>query len=253
MLAIQYDDRALFLTPWRDLLLELLSDEAVGEDNRLIEYRQLVQDWIPRAAPESVGYRLVRAFRYEVRQQLFDALTAPVREIYGDDVRLRISNQFEAALWSLVTERPTHMLPGSHDDWDQFLLAAVRTNIDYYAENYDDGLSQRSWGEVNVAAIRHPLSASIPFFGKYLDMPPDQLSGDNDMPKAQGTTWGASERFSVMPGDEANSIFHMPTGASGHPLSPYYDAGHFDWVNGLPSSFLPGTAEHTLTLTPDRR
>jgi len=253
MLAIQVDDRALFLAPWRGLLLELLSDETVGLDEGLIEYRQLVRDWIPRATPESVGYRLVRAFRSEVRQRLFHALTAPVREAYGDDVRLRISNQFEAALWSLVTERPTHMLPGSHDDWDQFLLAAVHTNIDYYAENYDDGMSQRNWGELNVAAIGHPLSPSIPFFGKYLDMPQDQLSGDSDMPKAQGSTWGASERFSVMPGDEANSVLHMPTGASGHPLSPYYDAGHSDWVNGLPSPFLPGAAKHTLTLVPDRR
>ncbi len=253
MLVIQYDDRALFLAPWRDLLLELLSDEAVGEDEVLLEYRQLVQDWIPRAAPESVGYRLVRAFRGEVSQRLFHALTASVRETYGDDVRLRISDQFEAALWSLVTERPMHMLPGSHGDWDQFLLAAVRTNIEYYAENYDDGLSQRNWGEINVATIQHPLSGGIPFFGKYLNMPLDQLNGDNNMPKAQGSTWGASERFSVMPGDEANSLLHMPTGASGHPLSPYYAAGHSDWVDGLPSPFLPGSAVHTLTLTPDKR
>ncbi len=76
------------------------------------------------------------------------------------------------------------------------------------------------------------------------------LNGDLDMPKAQGPAFGASERFSVSPGDEANGILHMPTGQSGHPLSPYYSKGHDDWVRGLPSPFLPGPAEHRLTLTP---
>ena len=45
----------------------------------------------------------------------------------------------------------------------------------------------------------------------------------------------------------------MPTGQSGHPLSDFYARGHDDWVKGRPSPFLPGTAEHTLTLMPARR
>jgi penicillin amidase len=219
----------------------------------LTEYRQLVDDWIPRAEPGSTGYRLVRAFRLEVENRVFHALTATVREAYGEDVRLRRSNQFEAALWSLVTERPLHMLPAGYDDWYQFLLAAVQENVNYYNDTFDGPLSSRTWGEANSAAIRHPLSRSIPVFGAHLDMPNEELNGDVDMPKAQGSTFGASERFSVSPGDEVNGLLHMPTGASGHPLSPYYDAGHTDWVKGLPSPFLPGAAQHTLTLTPDRR
>lgn len=253
MLAIQYDDRALFLTPWRDFLLKTLNDDVVGEDEALIEYRELLKNWIPRATPESVGYRLVRAFRLEVEKRLFHALTAPVRDAYGDDIKLRISNQFESALWALINQQPTHMLPGDYTDWNEFLIAAIRKDIEYFAERYDGPLSERNWGERNTAAIRHPLSGSIPFFGEALNMPADHLSGDNDMPKAQGPGFGASERFSVAPGDEANSVLHMPTGQSGHPLSDYYDAGHSDWVKGLPSPFLPGKAEHTLTLVPTSR
>jgi penicillin amidase len=250
MLAIQYDDRALFLSRWRDLLLEVLSDKVAASDADLAEYRRLVQEWIPRAVPESTGYRLVRAFRLEVERHVFHALMGPVRKAYGEDVSLRRSNQFEAALWSLVTERPLHLLPANYDNWDQFLLAAVRTNIEYFRNNYEGPLSSRTWGEINTASIRHPLSRGIPLFGTYLDMPADQLNGDVDMPKAQGPTFGASERFSVSPGDEANALLHMPTGQSGHPLSEYYRKGHSDWVEGLPSPFLPGKAEHTLTLTP---
>lgn len=253
MLAIQYDDRALFLARWRDLLLELLDDSVAGDDAELAEYRRLVEEWVPRAAPDSVGYRLVRAFRLEVEKRVFHALMAPARDAYGDDVKLRRSNQFEGPLWALVTAQPLHMLPSDYASWSELMLAAVRQNIDYFNETYGGPLSERTWGEMNIAAIRHPLSRSIPLLGDYLDMPADPLSGDLDMPKAQGPAFGASERFSVSPGDEANGLLHMPTGQSGHPLSDYYGRGHNAWVNGLPSPFLPGPAEHRLTLTPIER
>ncbi len=253
MLAIQYDDRALFLSRWRDLLLEVLDVEAIAANPSLGDYRNLVENWIPRAAPESVGYRLVRAFRLEVERRVFHGLMSPVRAAYDDDIRLRMSNQFEGPLWSLVTEQPWHLLPGDYEDWHHLMVSAVEENIDWFAENYAGPLSERTWGERNTASIRHPLSRNVPFFGKYLDMPADQLNGDLDMPKAQGPGFGASERYAVYPGDEANSIMHMPAGQSGHPLSDFYDRGHDDWVRGLPSPFLPGEAQHTLTLTPERR
>lgn len=253
MLALQYDDRALFLSRWRDLLVELLDDSTVANDAQLAEYRELVENWMPRAAPESTGYRLVRAFRLEVEKRVFHALMAPARAAYGEDVSLRRSNQFEAPLWRLVTEQPLHLLPRDYVSWDELMLAAVRRNIDYFQDTYDGPLSARTWGEINTAAIRHPLSGSIPLVGHYLDMPADPLNGDLDMPKAQGPSFGASERFSVAPGDEANSLMQMPTGQSGHPLSPFYRRGHEDWVAGRPSPFLPGAAAHTLTLNPDRR
>jgi penicillin amidase len=178
---------------------------------------------------------------------------APAREAYGGDVKLRRSNQFEAPLWALVTTQPLHMLPGNYASWNELMLAAVRQNIDYFNSNFEGPLSGRTWGEKNTAAIRHPLSQSIPLVADFLDMPPDVLNGDLDMPKAQGPAFGASERFSVSPGDEANSILHMPTGQSGHPLSGFYEQGHAEWVKGLPSPFLPGPAEHRLTLTPAER
>ncbi len=253
MLAIQYDDRALFLARWQALLLEILDESVVADDEELAEYRRLVSEWIPRAAPESVGYRLVRTFRLEVEKRVFHALMAPAREAYGNDVKLRRSNQFEAPLWSLVTKQPLHMLPDNYGTWNEFMLAAVRQNIDYFKTNFEGPLSHRRWGEKNRAAIRHPLSPSLPLVADFLDMPADALNGDLDMPKAQGPRFGASERYAVYPGDEASSIMHMPTGQSGHPLSDFYDRGHRDWLRGLPSPFLPGPGVHTLTLTPDTR
>lgn len=253
MLAIQYDDRALFLSRWRDLLLDVIDAEAVAANPVLAEYRELVDNWIPRAAPESVGYRLVRAFRLEVERRVFHALMAPAWATYGEDVRLRLSNQFEGPLWSVVTEQPLHLLPSDYQDWREFMLAAVEQNLAWFSGNFAGPLSARTWGEANTASIRHPLSRNIPVLGSYLDMPAEQLNGDLDMPKAQGPTFGASQRYAVYPGDEANSILHMPTSQNTHPLSEFFGRGHDDWVDGRANPFLPGDAVYSLTLTPDRR
>ncbi len=252
MLAIQIDDRALFLSRWRDLLLDEVAGDDVAGDARLGEYRRLVEDWIPRAVPESVGYRLVRSFRLEVQSRLFHALTAPARAEYGEDVDLRLSNQFEGPLWTLVSERPEHLLPGRYDDWHELFVDAVRSSIRYFEVNYGDALADRTWGERNMASIRHPLSGALPILGGFLNMPAEPLAGDVDLPRAQGRTFGASQRFSVAPGDEANGIMHMPTGQSGHPLSDFYGKGHDDWVRGTPSPFLPGETQHKLLLMPDK-
>ena len=253
MLAIQYDDRALFLSRWRDLLLAVVDSEAIAANPALAEYRDHVANWIPRAVPESVGYRLVRAFRLEVERRVFHALMAPAWATYGDGVRLRLSNQFEGPLWSVVTEQPMHLLPSDYQDWQQLMLAAVEQNIAWFKGNFEGPLSERAWGEVNTASIRHPLSRNITLLGSYLDMPADQLNGDLDMPKAQGPSFGASERYAVYPGDETSGILHMPTSQSAHPLSGFFGRGHDDWVDGRPNPFLPGKAVYTLTLTPDRR
>ena len=66
------------MATWRDLLLDLLSDDVMAANPDLAEYRDLVDNWTPRAAGDSAGYRLVRGFRIEVRQMVFNALVAPV-------------------------------------------------------------------------------------------------------------------------------------------------------------------------------
>ncbi|MBT6209200.1 MAG: penicillin acylase family protein, partial [Woeseia sp.] len=225
-----------------------LDAKALDDNAPRAQYLELVANWVPRASTESVGYRLVRAFRQEVADRVIKMVMQPVLQKYGDDARLRISNQFEAPLWTLVSQKPEHLLLAEYADWDDLLLQSVDTNIEFYAENYDDGLENRTWGERNTAAIRHPLSSAVPYLARWLDMAADPLAGDSKMPRAQGPGFGASERFAVAPGDEENGYLHMPSGQSGHPLSEYYAAGHENWVKGRASPFLPGQARHTLTL-----
>ena len=131
------------------------------------------------------------------------------------------------------------------------MLASVDTVIAGFDERYASDISARTWGELNTAAIRHPLSRALPLLSRWLDMPTEPLNGDSNMPRVQAPSFGASERFAVSPGAEPSSYLHMPAGQSGHPLSEYYRRGHDDWVDGRASPFLPGAARHVLRLQPE--
>jgi penicillin amidase len=250
MLAIQLDDRALFLARWRELLLRTLNDQAVAGDPRLQELRRLVeQTWTGHASVDSVAYRAARGFRSFTRERAFTPLTAACEK--ADPLFALLLNQTEGPLWALVSQRPMHLLDPQYESWDALLLAAVGDMLAAWKESsQSDDLAPRTWGERNTTRIDHPLASAIPMAGRWLNVPSRQLPGDQDMPRVQGAGFGASERLVVSPGQEEKGFFHMPVGQSGHPMSPYYRAGHEAWEEGRPTPFLPGKTEHTLRLVP---
>jgi penicillin amidase len=248
LLAIQLDDRALFLTRWRDLLLKVLTPEAVAGHPRRAELRHLVETtWNGHAAAGSVAYRIVRAFRTAMNNQVFAALT--VASSTADPKFQYGFSQSEGPLWQLVTERPPHLLSPRFHTWDEQLLAGVDAAIGRLSQQGPD-LSKRVWGEVNLVALRHPMSPAVPFLSRWLDLRPRQLPGDVNMPRVQGAGFGASERLVVSPGHEEQGLFEMPAGESGNPASPHYRDSNPAWVQGEPAPFLPGPAVNRLTLTP---
>lgn len=248
MLALQLDDRALFLGRWQQLLLELLTPAHVAAVPRRAEARRLVEAWGARATVESAGYRIVRAFRSAVARRALGSLTAPVAAADPRCDYLATFRRWEEPLWQLVVGRPTHLLDPRHRDWDDLLLSGLDEALDGLD---DEGpLAERTWGEWNTARIRHPLSAAVPALSDWLDMPAEPLPGDAHMPRVQAPQAGASQRMVVSPGREEEGVFHMPAGQSGHPLSHHYGDGHEAWVRGEPTPFLPGPVRHTLVLRP---
>ncbi|HZH43279.1 MAG TPA: penicillin acylase family protein [Lysobacter sp.] len=248
LLAIQLDDRALLLERW----WRLLQDEAARTRTPgLRELAAAAKDWPGHARVDSASYRIVRAWRLAVHERLLDGLIAPARARLDEELARPDLPQFEGVAWPLLAQRPAHLLPRPYASWGALLEDAARQVRDELATQ--GPLAERTWGERNTAAICHPLANALPLFGpRALCMPREPLPGDGTVPRVQGPTFGASERMVVAPGHEADGIVHMPGGQSGHPLSPFWGAGHDDWVHGRPTPFLPGKARHTLRLVPAR-
>lgn len=245
---IQIDDRALFLTRWRDLLLDVLSAGAIEGRLQRQQARELVQHWSGHAAIDDAGFAIVRAFRLQVRKDVFDALTATARTRYPQST-FNPSPQFEGALWQLVTRQPMHLLDPRYASWNDALLAALDAALESLTQQCGS-LTRCTWGRQNTLDMRHPLSAALPFASHWLDMPMQPLPGDASMPRVQGPKFGASERLVVSPGHEEEGVFQMPGGPVDHPLSPFYGAGHEAWMRGTPTPLLPGKTIHTLRLKP---
>ncbi|WP_313399821.1 penicillin acylase family protein [Stenotrophomonas sp.] len=247
LLAIQLDDRALLMERWWKLLRQTVEH---SNDPQLQRLEAASRQWQGRASPDSVSYRMARGFRGILLDNLQAALLAPAAEQLGERYIEPKLPQLEGLVWPMLEQRPPNLLPPPYASWDALLAESAR-QLEKDLAGQGKDLAQRSWGERNTAAICHPVSAALPgLFKRWLCMAREPLAGDDNMPRVVGPRFGASERMVVSPGHEADGIVHMPGGQSGHPLSPFWGAGHEDWVQGRPTPFLPGRATHSLTLSP---
>jgi penicillin amidase len=244
-LAIQLDNRNARNDFWQPIMLAEL--EKRRGDPRFAAMIAPVQNWGGRAVPDSVGYRLIDAFRTSVRNEYHLALVgAPEKPR-----RTYASNQSEGTLRRLLRERPASLVPPGYRSWNA-LLGAALDEVAKEVEEADGGLAAFRWGEVGRAGVRHPLARVIPSLGWLTDPKDVAVPGDAVTVRAQRPGSGASERFAVSPGFERQGVFHMPGGQSGHPWAPYYLAGHQAWVEGRPTPFLPGPARWTQRFVPTR-
>ena len=246
LLAIQLDDRATALVPWQKLLLAGLT--AHQDTASLAAMLPYVRDWGVRAEPDSVGYRLVRGFESEAVTLLYAAYTAPIAK--EAEKRQVIPHSTTWPAERLLTERPANLVPAPYKSWDEITLAVLDKLALAVQDEAGGDLARFTWGRQNHTGIHHPLSGAVTLLGRLTDPPDVGMAGDGMMPRVINPGFGASERLVVSPGHEASGIYEMPGGQAGAPLSPYYLAGHEDWVEGKPSPFLPGALRWRLVLEP---
>lgn len=252
LLAIQLDDGARFMAPWRDRMLAILAKEP---DLLPSEWTMHLERSSDRASIDAVGYRIVHEFRSQVIGRLFGwfgsrRASSKGTGLHGFAKRANLHRYvhcaFEDVTTQLLEEQPEHWLPDDFATWDALLSDAIVETKQTLASNTP--IAKATWGARNRAAIHHPLAMAIPSLAFLLSMPSVELPGDNHMPRVQSPSGGASQRMVVSPGHEELGIYHQPGGQSGHPLSPYYRAGFDDWARGNASPLLPGPSQHRLTL-----
>ncbi|MCX2831167.1 penicillin acylase family protein [Microbulbifer thermotolerans] len=242
LLNIQLDDRAIFLQRWQEHLLELLDGEESYTD-----VRHQVKHWGGRASADSVGYRIVRNYRLKFMELTTAPILSYMRRYQPDFSFGPVKRQFEYALWEMAQREPSQLLNPDYESWRALKFAALNQVLQEMSAD-NRSLQEQTWGVENTVRIQHPLGKAIAAINWFTAMPADQLPGDTHMPRFQSTTNGASERMVVAPGREDKAIFHMATGQSAHPLSPFFDRGHKDWVEGNPSPLVESESRYTLRL-----
>jgi penicillin amidase len=245
LLAIQLDTRTIVFDLYRDLILEAARG---SREPAVKETAKIVRAWNGSADTDQAALRLLEAFRRTLHAKVFAPLTAPCRTLDG---RFAYRWPFsEETLRRILEERPQHLLASRYASWSELLQSSLRDTLEDLATRNPQLTLDVPWGETNRAAIGHPLAMMIPQMSGALSMPPDPLPGHWSAVRMATPGFGASARMVVSPGHESQGILHMPSGQSGHPMSPHFRDGHAAWVSGAPTAFLPGEPASRLLLTP---
>ena len=245
--SVALDDRALFMGAWRERALALLDAQAMAGHPTRQEARALLEkSWTGRASVDSVGYRIARNYMWALYENLYGGANVELAKQLEKSDMVAASNRWPVVVARLLDEQPAGWLPPQYASWKDLQLAALDRAV---AALTKDGkkLSDATWGARNQQIIVHPIANAVPALRRWLSAPADPVPGDTHMPRVTGAKFGQSERLVVTPGHEERGIFNMPGGQCGHPLSPYFLAGHGDWVSGKATPLLPGPTKHMLT------
>lgn len=251
LLQLQLDDRALSLERWQQLLMGLLTEARTKDHPLRAECRQWVDKWNRRATPDAVGMTLVFRFRNQVIGAALEPLLKPCHEAGQGAFSYYHLPDCEGVVWRLISEKPLHLLSPAYEDWDALLLRSLDLVLDRLTQQ-GKTLAQCSWGAINEVQFHHPLSGAMPkIMAERMNWPSWQGYGAvRDMPRVQGTKFGASMRMGVKVGDWQTGYLHMPGGQSGHPLSSHYRDLHEEWREGKPTPIWPTTTGTRLVLLP---
>jgi penicillin amidase len=253
--ALQLERQARLMQAWGLRLqrwLEAQAAQAPGLSPSQSEALTLLKAWNGRADADQAAYRLIRRARQNILSSLWTAWTEPALGPVANRPVERYSRRsgFEFSASAALDAEPPHLLPPGHASWRAFGLAKLDDAVNTLTRKGQRPLKEAVWGEENTSRIRHVISRAVPALSRWLDMPSIPQGGDDLIPHVARPNFGQSQRLVVSPGREELGTLSMPGGQSGHPLSPFYGAGHQDWAQGHPTPLLAGSLQHQLVLKP---
>ncbi len=255
LMALQLDREARLMQAWGRRLHRWLNERS-GDNPDAHPGRAaamaVLQGWNGTADADQAAYRLIRRTRVLVLNALWDAWTEPALGPVAKRPPERFKRRagFELSATAALDAQTPHLLPPGHASWADFGLAQLDAAVDELTHHGQRPLSQASWGEENTSRIQHVISRAVPLLGRWLDMPSRPQGGDDLIPHVARPNFGQSQRLVVSPGREELATLSISGGQSGHPLSPFYGAGHADWAQARTTPLLAGDVRHRLQLNP---
>jgi penicillin amidase len=245
LLAIQLDETVQRFLPYRDLLIEVLTDLPASPGRNLV--LELVRSWDGRASLENTALPAVATFRREVigRTQMMLLDRANPVGLDDDPRRRQAASAIGENITLAVLERRNPRFFPTDAAWHDVVRPAAEAAITAYLAD-----PTTPWGEQNRGRFSHPLGMAHPLVGTRFDLPTVPQSGHWGAIRVQSQNAGASARMIASPSHRAAAILTVPGGQSGDPESSHYSDRHAAWAAGTPSPLLPGPAVEVISLTP---
>lgn len=236
--ALHMDVKSL---PWTEMRDTILAGAGGGSETR--EARGILEDWDGRMASDSEGATLFHLFQVEMSRRIAE-VRAPRSApwLLGRSLHAVNRSSFFAArhagrLSRLLRERPAGWFDGG---WQLEIDDALRSAYSCAVERLGESTSRWRWGRVRKAKLAHPMGR-VPLLGTIFDLGPFECPGDVNTVFQAGTfgddPFGVpgvipSLRMVLDVGDWDRSLFSLPGGQSGNPLSPHYRDLLPAWLNG---------------------
>ncbi len=246
-MQIGLDNRALFLTRWYEQLQIEAKSLTRADMPAAKTILAALQDWNGKADAASSAHLAVSRFRAHFHAHTLGRIYAEAIKQHPTEDKMRLMDEY--AIWALISQKPLQGLLPDQPDWQSVVSDVLKAVADDITA--DDG-TLKSWGDHNYLDMAHPFAILLPALKPWLSMPRVPLSGDDYVPNVLRTKGSnVSERMFIAPGHEDSAVLHMPGGQAGHPLSPYWGAGHDDWLNGSLTPLLPNPEKWRLRFLPE--
>ena len=240
--ALQMDVKSL---PWAEMREVILAGTptSTGTSPETRAARELLETWDGRMASDSVGATLFHLFLAEMSGRIARA-RAPrsASWLLGRNL-LPVSGSTSFAarqvgrVSRLIRERPAGWFEGG---WQAEIDDALRSAYSDAVRRLGEPAVRWNWGRARTAMLRHPLGR-MPLLGSIFNLGPFECPGDANTVFQAGTygedPWAGpgvvpSMRMVLDVGDWDRSLFSLPGGQSGNPLSPHYRDLLPAWLQG---------------------
>lgn len=260
--ALQMDVKSL---PWSEMRDTVLAGPSLSVETR--SARELLEKWDGRMAIDCEGATLFHLFSAEMSRRIAHARASRSASwLLGRSTVPTVGGTSFVArqvgrLSRLVREQPDGWF---RQGWPAEIEAALKSAYSDAVQRLSESPDRWQWGRARSATLRHPLG-QIPVLGHIYNLGPFQCPGDVNT-IFQAGTFGEDPlaRPGVVPslrmvldiGNWDRSLFSLPGGQSGNPLSPHYSDLLPGWLKGegvpIPWSeeAVTGATVETLVLKP---
>ena len=236
--ALQLDVTSL---PWQENRETVLAAPALTAESRAA--RELLLNWDGQMAVESKAATLFHLFLVEMFHRVaFARAPRSAPWLMGrNPIPFSGSTTFVARqmgrLSRLVKEQPEGWFPNG---WPAEIADALATAHAGAVSRLGAPSRRWHWGHARKAVLKHPLGR-IPFLAALFNFGPFPCPGDLNTVFQAGTVGEdplaspgvlPSMRMALDVGNWDSSLFSLPGGQSGNPLSPHYDDLLPLWLEG---------------------